>query len=415
MDNTKVSRENNIISVVGSLYDFRRLLSEVHKSIMNAGYTDIELNFSQCTAAFQSSMLGICAQILKYTYDGITFNLILPELPSLKNLFINTNWAHLIDSKKYLPSTFRGHTRIPATQYNNPDEQQRAVNKIANTILGAIPDIKREDFAAFEWSINEITDNVLVHSNSPIGGLVQISTFQRKRKQVEFAVADAGLSIPKTLRDGRPEITSDTAALDQAIREGVTRDRAVGQGNGLFGTYQVCSQSKGLFEVNSRYGKLFYTESNGLHVAIESIPYTGTLVNAIIDFSVPHLLENSLRFGGKKYSPVDFIEHQYETNQNGEVILKLANESQSFGSRISGTPIRIKIKNMIQMGTINKIFVDLEGVPLVSSSFADEVFAKLFLEIGPIDFMSKISLINTMDTVKKLIDKSITQRASTGM
>ena len=75
MDNTKVSRDGNIIFISGSLYDFRRLLSEIHKAIFNAGYTDIQLDFSKCTAAFQSSMLGICAQILKYTHEGISFSL----------------------------------------------------------------------------------------------------------------------------------------------------------------------------------------------------------------------------------------------------------------------------------------------------------------------------------------------------
>src|SRR3546814_3921186 len=91
--------------------------------------------------------------------------------------------------------------------------------------LGAIPDLARSDFAALEWSINEITDNVIVHSESPIGGLVQVSTFVRNQKVVEYIVADAGLGIPATLRSGRPEIGTDTDALDRAIREGVTRDK----------------------------------------------------------------------------------------------------------------------------------------------------------------------------------------------
>jgi anti-sigma regulatory factor (Ser/Thr protein kinase) len=415
MDNTKVSRVGNKISVVGPLLDFRRLLAEVHKAIMNAGYTDIHLDFSKCTSAFQSSMLAICAQTMKYTNDGILFQLTMPESDKLTKLFKNANWAHLIDSKTFLPSVFRGHTRIPATQYRTPNDQQNAVNKIANTILGAIPDLKREDFAAFEWAINEITDNVLVHSNSPIGGLVQISTFQRTRKQVEFVVADAGLSIPMTLSECKPEIMSDTDALDKAIREGVTRDKSIGQGNGLFGSYQVCSQSKGKFEVNSRHGKLFFDDKRGLHIANETIPYSGTLVSATIDFSIPHLLENALKFGGKKYKPNDFVENKYETGCDGEIYIKLLDEAESFGSRVAGTPIRTKVRNMLQMKNVQKVIVDIEGIPIVSSSFADEVFAKLFLEIGPMQFMEKIEIINAMPTITSLIDKSITQRVATGM
>lgn len=217
------------------------------------------------------------------------------------------------------------------------------------------------------------------------------------------------------MRDGKPEIKSDIDALDKAIREGVTRDKSVGQGNGLFGSYQVCSQSKGAFEVNSGYARLSYTEKNGLHIANESIPYSGTLVSATIDFSIPHLLENSLKFRGKEFTPIDFVEHKYETGSSGEVIIKLIDEVQSFGSRVSGVPLRIKIKNIIQMNRINKVIIDLEGIPLVSSSFADEVFAKLFLDIGPMDFVNKIEIVNAMSTVKNLIDKSIIQRSLTGM
>lgn len=415
MDTSRITRESNIISILGRLSDFRRLLSETHKSIHQAGYTYLVLDFSQCTAAFPSSMLGICSQIMKYSHDGVEFDLTLPSDTKLSNLFKNSNWAHLIDSKKHNPSTFRGYTRIPATQYKNPSEQQAAVNKIANVILGAIPDIQREDFAAFEWAINEITDNVLVHSQSPIGGLVQISTFKRNNKQVQFVVADAGLSIPQTLRNGRPELSSDTDALDKAIREGVTRDKSVGQGNGLFGSYQICSQSKGFFEVSSRYGKLTYKESNGLHISNESIPYSGTLLTATIDFSIPHLLENSLQFDGETYNPVDLVETIYETDNEGEIFFKLKDEAESFGSRVSGTPIRTKLNNMYCMKNISKIIIDLDGIPLVSSSFADEAFAKLFIEVGPVGFMKKFALINTMSTVQKLIDKAITQRISTGI
>jgi hypothetical protein len=62
---------------------------------------------------------------------------------------------------------------VPATQFTYDVEQRQAVTRIANGILGAIPDLDRRELAALEWSVNEITDNVLVHSQSPVGGLEQ--------------------------------------------------------------------------------------------------------------------------------------------------------------------------------------------------------------------------------------------------
>ena len=48
--------------------------------------------------------------------------------------------------------------------------------------------MRRADFAAFEWSVNELTDNVLVHSEPRIGGIVQVSTFHKMSKRVQFVV-----------------------------------------------------------------------------------------------------------------------------------------------------------------------------------------------------------------------------------
>ena len=62
-----------------------------------------------------------------------------------------------------------------------------------------------------------------------------------------------------------------------------------------------------------------------------------------------------------------------------------------------------------------KVCIDFEGIPIISSSFADEAFAKLFLEAGPVEFMQKFEFINAMETIKHLINKAINQRVSSGV
>ena len=59
--------------------------------------------------------------------------------------------------------------------------------------------------------------------------------------------------------------------------------------------------------------------------------------------------------------------------------------------------------------------VDFSGVPVTSSSFADEAFGKLFLQIGPMQFMQRIKLINMVDTVESLINRAIQQRMQVGL
>jgi hypothetical protein len=410
-----IIRNGNVVEVTGALNDFHRFLSQIYSAVEIKGYSDIVLDLQHCTSAFQNSMLSVCAQVIAYRNSGIDFSLRPPEKTQLFNLFKNTGWAHFLDPRQFDPSSFRGHSRIPATRYQTPTEQQNAVNRIVNVILGAIPDMQRSDFAAFEWSVNEITDNVLVHSESKVGGLVQVSTFQRFKKQVQFVVADAGVGIPNTLREGHPEITSDTDALDRAIREGVTRNKSIGQGNGLFGSYEICSKCKGYFAVHSGYARLEFDERQHLSISTENVPYSGTLVVATIDFTEPKLLEEALRFKGKKYSPVDFIELKYEKVEDGNIHFLLKEETPSFGSRVSGRPIRNKLANLLRMGWDEKIIIDLADVPIMSSSFADEAFGKLFLEAGPMEFMRRFEFVNVMSTVQQLIDRAISQRVSSGV
>lgn len=411
-----VLRENNRVIFGGAfaIGDLHRPLAGLHQMVQDAGYQDIVLDFSACTAAYPEPMLALCAQAMKLRTAHIDIELILPTDAKLSRLFTNANWAHYLDPHAHAPSTFRGHTQIPATRFTNSNEQGHAVNRIVNAILGAIPDIERSDFAALEWSINEVTDNVLVHSQSSIGGLVQVSTFQRNRKRVEYIVADAGVGIPATLREGHPELTSDADALDKAIREGVTRDKTIGQGNGLFGSYQICSHSRGVFRVESGYAKLSFTESDGLHISSERVPYEGTLVVAQIDFSVPHLLQEALKIGGRVHAPVDFVEMHYEQDGSPNLLFMMRDESKTFGSRIAGTPVRNRLTNLLRMCSGQRIQVDFSDVALVSSSFADEVFGKLFVELGPITFMQRIEFRNVPTTVRQLIDKAIAQRLSVG-
>ena len=408
----RVFREGKTIFVQGDLgiADLRHPLACVHQCVEIAGHQELLIDFSNCSAAFPAPMLALCAQVMRLRATGVEVSLVLPSDIRLAKLFRNTNWAYLLDPRRYEPSSFKGHTQIPATRFASGPEQTTAVNTIVASILGVIPEIERGDFAALEWSINEITDNVLMHAQSPVGGLVQVSIFQKTQRRLQYIVADAGLGIPATLRHGHPDLTSDVDALDRAIREGVTRGKMLGQGNGLFGSYQICSHSRGSFLLESGYARLSFDERRALRIDKVTSPYEGTLIATTIDFSNPGLLQDALKFGGNPHSPVDFIELHYEMKDPEKVVFSMKDETQSFGTRVAGTPIRTKLANLLQMCPAEKIVVDFAEVALVSSSFADEVFGKLFLQIGPVRFIQRFEFAGVSDTVRQLIDRAISQR-----
>lgn len=413
-----IVRELNVIHFAGGFrdVDLHAPLVCLHHAVAENGFRDVVLDFSECTGAFSGAMLSLCAEVLRLRYiEHVDFEIVLPKQPTLERLFRHTNWANLLEPRRFGPSTFKGYTQVPVMQFNSPADQNTVVNRIINAILGGIPDIHRSDFAALEWAINELTDNVIVHAQSPVGGLVQVSNFRRDRKVVEFTIADGGMGIPNTLRSEGVFKGNDVSALDQAIREGVTRDKSVGQGNGLYGSYQICSHSGGEFSIDSGRGKLHYTNAKGLELREQKIPVHGTLIVAKIDFTNPDLLQEALRFAGKRHTQVDYIETRYEQYGSNIIQFRIADEALSFGSRLGGTPVATKLENLVRMCPGQPIEVDFETVPIISSSFADEVFGKLFVKLGAMQFMQRIRFKNVVPTVQALVDKAISQRVATGL
>jgi len=411
-----IKSTGNVISISGqfTVAEFHRLLAAIHNLSSVRGYENIILDFSLCTSAFPGPMLAVCSQISLLKQEGVTTSLILPTTDKLSRLFLNANWAYIIDPKSFEKSVFKGLKQVPTTQFRNSEEQFLAVNSIMDKILGSLEGFSRGDLAAIEWSLNEVTDNVINHSESKIGGFVQLSTFQRNIKRVEYVVCDAGIGIPRTLREAKPEITSDSDAIHQSIQEGVTRNKKSNQGNGLFGAYQISSVSEGYLEIHSGNGSLISNKKGGLHIRTEPIPFNGTLLIACIDYSNPDLLGTALKFGGKPHYPLDFIENKFEDDR-GKIKFIMSTEASSFGSRKAAEPINIKLKNLSKICSNSRISIDFEQVAVVSSSFADEVFGKLFVEMGPLLFMQKFEFINISQTVKSLIDRAITLRSAAGL
>ena len=413
-DNFNVATIANRISILGDLREsnMRRALAAIHNTVETKGYQDIELDFSRTTKTYAGPALAIAMTVQKLLQKGVDTSVTLPDNPKLQKLFLNANWAHLMDIRGQPPSNFRGHSQVPATKYSNADEQTEIVNRAVEVMLTALDEFDRSHLKAVEWAVNEITDNVINHAESSVGGVLQLSHF-RNRQAIQYTVCDVGVGIPATLRSGHPEIPSDAQALDDAIREGITRDTNLGQGNGLFGSWKISAVSKGDFQIHSGNASLFSDQST-VTVHGESIPFHGTLVVSTIRYNQPLALEKALNFKGKAFDPVDFVENKYETDAEENVRFELGSESTGLGTRSAGSPVRQKLINLARIcgGTI---VVDFSEVPLLSSSYADEVFGKLFAELGAITFSNRFKLVNIDPTVRSLIERAIQQRVASGV
>lgn len=405
-----VSRSENRISVRERVSHFhlRHFAASLHRAITVAGYRDIALDFSLCTGVTEAVMLPLMPIITKYRKEGVEFTFVLPIQADLARLFTNTNWAHHVSPDRYELSHHEGG-HVPALRFgdNNIDNSFQILDRVLDLILRQL-ETSRDTLKAVEWSLWEIMDNVSGHAESEIGGFIQATAYKQGNR-VEFVVADAGVGIPASMR-----MNDHAEALQRAIGEGVTSKPAQNAGNGLYGSYQAAFLSGGQFEINSLSGHLFCDGTTGQVICKgENIPYAGTSVRCSINVHDPDLLGKALRFKGRNHDPAfDYIERKYE-GDSGEIVFVLDDEAQrDLGSRQGGARIRRMIENLTK--DYGCIVIDFAGIGIISSSFADEVFGRLFVQLGPRAFMTRIRMQNVDPTIEGLIDRAILQRTKLG-
>ena len=399
--------ENSIIFDGTQSGDPLPVVAALHSLIHKQGYQDVTLDFRRARFLAPAFMLPLVSLCRAYRREKVDFTIVMPEDRKIANLFSNANWSHLIAPEHYESKSENNISNLSATQFFTPDEHHEAVDKSIGLLLQIASGMDRSRLKALEWSLNEISDNVLNHAESPIGGLMQVVSFPAKRR-VELIVCDAGMTIPKSLRLGRGDIRDDSTALRQAIEEGVTKNSVTNQGNGLFGTFKCCEVSGGDFDIISGFVSLNHKPGQ-MRIQRNSIPLHGTFVRASINVDYEGLLEQALIFKGRSHDPeFDYVERLYHADGD-HVRFKVNEELNAFGTREAGRRARTKIENLMDRRRTPVEF-DFSGVHLISSSFADEVFGKLFAELGPIAFGHLCRFAEVDRTVQGLIDRAIMQR-----
>lgn len=371
----------------------------------------LTLDFRKVERAYPNGVLPIISTIELIRDKGIDVYVVLPDKDNVRRLFRSVNWAHYLSPNQFEKSESIHDRHLVTRNFKNLEEQQDVVNDFMDMVLRNIV-VPRDIIAGLEWSINELTDNVLNHADSKYGGYIQASTYPRMN-QIAFAITDAGRGILDTLKEGIPSLRTDLEAIGEAIKEGVTRGKEFGQGNGLAGSLKVTTMTGGSFEVTSGNGRFVVTIEETKKKKLDRSNYKGTIVCGQINITDEFSAVEALSFGNKaSYSTVDIIENMYEMEEEDALLLKMKNETTGFGTRKSGVQIRTKILNLLEAEKTYPLIIDWVGVPVISSSFADEVMGKLFLHMGALTFSARIRNKGMEELILKLIDKAIAQRLS---
>lgn len=409
--NYQVELRGNLITLYGelSLRSFPYLASKMHQVIRQAGYRDLTFEFTQVTGVYPSVAAPFVALLRYYRQEyAAEFDIKLPRNQMVSQRLKSLNILNYMGVEK--ERRMKSNTAEPRVfVFENSDRQYAVVDAILNASLRRM-ELDRSQLKAVEWAVNEITDNVINHSRSKIGGAIIASRVPRT-EIIEFVVADCGIGIARSLG-----IQDDDRAIESAIQEGVTRNKETNQGNGLYGSFRLAQVSEGAFSIKSGMASLYVDKDSNVKVRRELIPFNGTVVLCQIDCSRQDLIQRALVFNGRAHDPAyDYLEKMHEREGSDPITVNAKDICKTFGSRESGREARNYLKNVLNSYPAQTICVDLADVNIVSSSYADEAFGKLFVELGPMRYMRTIQLNNSCAEVEVVIDRAITLRSQTGL
>lgn len=296
---------------------------------------------------------------------------------------------------------------LPMRSITSAEDVHRAVNGLVEMLLHQA-ECRPGVVEGFEWAINEVIDNIFVHAESGPGGIVVAQTVERPAC-VRVAVGDFGRGILASLREGYPDLRLGREAIMRATEQGVTRDRTVGQGNGLAGTRQIIEENGGTLVISSSDWTVQMGGTGSRLKSWSEWPFPGTQVVLTLRTNKPLDLTRTLV--GQPAFP--YTERMYE-NKTGEKLIRVADHFKSCGNRPAGKMMRTLLKNL-SGPTRDGVFIDFAGVRSISSSFADEFIGKFVAEIGVEEFVSRFKVSTDTDIQRSVVNRAIQTRGAGGL
>lgn len=354
---------------------------------------------------FPDACLPISALIQYYQKNhGIEFNIISPDNRYLQRCHFSSPLQPTLDNAEEYK-----HPLDKIFVYSSAEDNGGQVGRLSQAFIDCISKTARcEDgvLSGLIWCINEVMDNVLVHSKENTGYIM--AQYHRKKKVLAICVCDCGVGIYHSLSASEHKPATEIDALTMAIQEGVGDGK--GQGNGLYGLYQIVNENGGKLTITS--GKSSIMLKNGTLEKFDSGAliannHAGTIVDFQLDLSKKIDIQSALRsldgFDGFDIRIDDMWQDddwlRYDVYQN----------CSGTGTRLAGEELRNDVLNIMQKMKAPMI-LDFSSVKACSSSFIDEFIAKMMVEIGPLEFNKTIKIVNMNDIVSHLCERSILMR-----
>jgi hypothetical protein len=371
---------------------------EILNKTLNSDNKHLILNFKNVKGAFPNVCVPFAGIIENMSLRGIDFEFYylseyLRNLAIKEPLRVHKNKE--LAQKESLDKVWR---------FDSADDIYLLINLFVAE-LSQIIVCEKGVLEGFEWSINEVLDNVLQHSNKSFGYVM--GQLQPKTKCFGFCVYDTGQGIYTSLLSSsihKPQNPVD--ALKLAVKEGVTRDKKIGQGNGLWGLHQIVSENTGILNIISN--SACYNLTNNEFKTFDNMPQLPYDNGCIVDFQIDYSKEISISKALGGYEPVNLKIESLEDNA-GNIVIDLHSKESGVGTRKSGEKIRNELINVYKQSN-KTITLDFANINIISSSFADELIGKLVIEFGFYGFNNIFKLKNMNINVQSIVQRSVAQR-----
>jgi len=261
-------------------------------------------------------------------------------------------------------------------------------------------------FDAVSWGLNEVMDNVIQHSEVGVGFVSAV--VHKQTRCINICVFDYGKGIYQSLKESKeynPRTAADAISL--AVKEGVTRDKSIGQGNGMWGLYNMVNLNSGKMSIISGRGGLSLSNNKANSyggIIILNRAQQATAVSFYLDLSQDISIRDAL--GGHEL--IDLYIEEMEDDFD-RIVYKVSESELGVGTRESGELLRTEVKNIVKKSG-KPIIIDFENIGMISSSFADEFLGKLIVELGFFQYQKLFTLANMNETVQSITQRSISLR-----
>ncbi len=204
--------------------------------------------------------------------------------------------------------------------------------------------------------------------------------------------------------EGKALVYPDLTAIETHFTEFY---ELLGQGNGLAGTELIMKRNAGALRLWS-CGTMVQINEKGRRFS--EVPNVNG-VGLVLTSDVRHPIDLSETWLGQpNYT---YIDREAEKLEDSGAVLRVVGECESVGSREPARRLRNKIMAMMPELNDQPIVFDFDGCRAPSSSFFDELFGRMALEMGLETFQRRCSIRgldgSLIDRANVVIDQRVRQ------